>query len=461
MQKRISSTTLSQSPAIRDYNIRILAYLAAAVMIAAASYTNHLAHNTLWLLIYALIYPHISYLISRHFVVKHNFTTRRVLHYIDAIHCGLLIGLIGFSVASTVIFIIMLEFSTLIFAGTRLLATSNLFLIASAMVGYLFGGSMLASAPPILVIISSGISGGVYILYVAYYFYALAVEFSHAQEEVKLLKEKNMIIANNLRKYISPQLHHLIFSGKRDIRLETQRKKLSVFFSDIKGFTELSEEMEAEALTDLLNNYLTEMSKIALRFGGTIDKFVGDSMMVFFGDPKSQGAKKDAIAAVSMAIAMRKHMKVLRQQWRSQGVRKPLEIRMGINTGYCTVGNFGAESRMDYTLIGKEVNLASRLESSAEPNEILIAYETYSMIKDVIMCRDKGKISVKGFSRPVPIYQVVDFRRDLGARQSFIEHEIQGFSMYLDTATVERYDKEKIIKALEKAAQTLRDQVII
>nr|MBF0681824.1 adenylate/guanylate cyclase domain-containing protein [Pseudomonas sp.] len=251
------------------------------------------------------------------------------------------------------------------------------------------------------------------------------------------------------------------FSGKRSVRLETQRKKLTVFFSDIKGFTELSEELEAEALTDLLNNYLNEMSKITLKYGGTIDKFVGDCVMVFFGDPTSQGAKKDAVSAVSMAIAMRKHMKVLRQQWRAQGITKPMEIRMGINTGYCTVGNFGADTRMDYTIIGREVNLASRLESNADASEILISHETYSLIKDVIMCRDKGQIAVKGFSRPVQIYQVVDFRRDLGATASFVEHELPGFSMYLDTNGVQNFDKERVIQALNQAADKLRDKVIM
>ena len=240
-----------------------------------------------------------------------------------------------------------------------------------------------------------------------------------------------------------------IFSGKKHVRLETQRKKLTVFFSDIRGFTELSEELEAEALTDLLNTYLNEMSKICMKFGGTIDKFIGDSVMVFFGDPSSQGAKKDAMAAVSMAIAMRKHMKVLRQHWRAQGITKPLEIRMGLNTGYCTVGNFGADTRMDYTIIGRDVNLASRLESAAEAGEILISHETYSLIKDVIMCRDKGQINVKGFTRPVQIYQVVDFRRDLGATSSYVEHELPGFSMYLDTNGIQNFDKDRVIEALE------------
>ncbi|MCY1303864.1 TOMM system kinase/cyclase fusion protein [compost metagenome] len=233
-----------------------------------------------------------------------------------------------------------------------------------------------------------------------------------------------------------------------------------MFFSDIKGFTELSEELEAEQLTDLLNNYLNDMSKIALKYGGTIDKFVGDSVMVFFGDPSSQGAKKDAVNAVSMAIAMRKHMKVLRQQWRAQGITKPLEIRMGINTGYCTVGNFGADTRMDYTIIGREVNLASRLETASDAGEILISHETYSLVKDVIMCRDKGQINVKGFTRPVQIYQVVDFRRDLGAASSYVEHELPGFSMYLDTNSIQNYDKAKVIQALQQAAEKLRDKII-
>uniref|UniRef100_UPI0032B1D2F5 adenylate/guanylate cyclase domain-containing protein n=1 Tax=Stutzerimonas balearica TaxID=74829 RepID=UPI0032B1D2F5 len=319
---------------------------------------------------------------------------------------------------------------------------------------------LLGTTPPLVSLVSVLVTS-LYICATAYYVHQQGIRLAQARTEIELEQAKAARLARNLAKYLSPQVWESIFSGKRSVKLETQRKKLSVFFSDIKGFTELSEELEAEALTDLLNNYLNEMSKIALKYGGTIDKFVGDCVMVFFGDPTSQGAKKDAVAAVSMAIAMRKHMKVLRQQWRAQGITKPMEIRMGINTGYCTVGNFGADTRMDYTIIGREVNLASRLESAAEASEILISHETYSLVKDVIMCRDKGQISVKGFSRPVQIYQVVDFRRDLGATSSFVEHELPGFSMYLDTNGVENFDKERVIQALNQAAQKLRDKVIL
>jgi len=180
--------------------------------------------------------------------------------------------------------------------------------------------------------------------------------------------------------------------------------------------------------------------------------------MVFFGDPTSRGQREDAFACVSMAIEMRKHMKIMRQKWRSQGIKTPLEIRMGISTGYTTVGNFGAENRMDYTIIGKEVNLASRLESLAEPGEILISYETFSLIKDRIMCRDKGEITVKGFGRPVSIYEVVDFRRDMGPNRSFLEHERSGFAMYLDSEKITERERESILSALEDAAERLRQE---
>ena len=181
--------------------------------------------------------------------------------------------------------------------------------------------------------------------------------------------------------------------------------------------------------------------------------------MIFFGDPTSEGTKTDAQKCVAMAIAMRKHMKVLQQKWRSQGIKSPLQIRMGINTGYCTVGNFGAEQRMDYTIVGKEVNLASRLEGLAEAGEILLSYETFSLIKDTVMCRDKGEIQVKGFSRSLPIYQVVGFRKELGSESSYMEHQVDGFSMYIDEEKILTSDKKRVLAALESATARIKEQV--
>ena len=169
------------------------------------------------------------------------------------------------------------------------------------------------------------------------------------------LKEKTEQLedlSGKLSRYLSPVVYESIFSGKSDAMIESQRKKITVFFSDIVGFTEITERMEPEDMSSLLNAYLDEMTNIAIKYGGTIDKFVGDAVMVFFGDPVSRGIKEDAMACVSMAIEMIEVLKGLQKDWHLKGVIRPFRIRVGINTGFCTVGNFGSRSKMDYTIIG-------------------------------------------------------------------------------------------------------------
>lgn len=445
------------TPVLREYYSRVLAYMAIAATIAAGTFVQHFGFDMLWIVPYALLYPHLVHHLSLRFPGER---TDRILLGLDTFHVGAAVALLGFSVVPALMTLLTLCFSAMLLGGLRQMTLVLVGSLASMLaVGLALQPAFKGGTPALVALVSVSFTT-LYICITAFFVHQQGLRLAQARSEIKREQEKAARLARNLAKYLSPQVWEMIFSGKKSVRLETQRKKLSVFFSDIKGFTELSEELEAEQLTDLLNNYLNDMSKIALKYGGTIDKFVGDSVMVFFGDPATQGAKKDAVAAVSMAVAMRKHMKVLRQQWRAQGITKPLEIRMGINTGYCTVGNFGADTRMDYTIIGREVNLASRLENASDTGEILISHETYSLVKDVIMCRDKGQINVKGFTRPVQIYQVVDFRRDLGAASSYVEHELPGFSMYLDTNSIETYDKAKVIQALQQAAEKLRDKII-
>ncbi|SNR89917.1 Adenylate cyclase, class 3 [Pseudomonas segetis] len=448
-------------PVMREYYSRVLAYISIAASIAAGTYVQYFSYSILWIVPYALLYPHLAHQIGQYYKRQYPEKATQGLMIVDAIHCGCLAALLNFSPVLSLMSLLTLLFSSLVVGGlanmTLVLVTTLISTLAcSALIGPKFIGQTPTAVSLVCILFTT-----FHITITAYFVHQQGLHLAQVRSDIRREQEKAARLARNLAKYLSPQVWESIFSGKKSVRLETQRKKLTVFFSDIKGFTELSEELEAEALTDLLNTYLNEMSKICLKYGGTIDKFIGDSVMVFFGDPASKGAKKDAVAAVSMAIAMRKHMKVLRQQWRAQGITKPLEIRMGLNTGYCTVGNFGADTRMDYTIIGRDVNLASRLESAAESGEILISHETYSLVKDVIMCRDKGQITVKGFTRPVQIYQVVDFRRDLGATSSYVEHELPGFSMYLDTNGIQNFDKERVIQALQQAAKELRDKVIM
>lgn len=220
-------------------------------------------------------------------------------------------------------------------------------------------------------------------------------------------------LSSKLAKYLAPQVYDSIFTGQQDVKIVSKRKKLTVCFSDLVGFTEITDKMESEDLTQLLNHYLTEMSKIALQYGATIDKYVGDAIVMFFGDPATRGVKEDALACVQMAIAMQQRVGELAEEWRNSGIiESPLRCRIGIHTGYCTVGNFGSEDRMDYTMIGGTVNLASRLEHEAPPGSVLISLETYAHVKDDVRCEERGHVQVKGIAQPVATYAVVGLKRD-------------------------------------------------
>ena len=238
---------------------------------------------------------------------------------------------------------------------------------------------------------------------------------SELRQREQDLTEKSTTLAalsSKLAKYLAPQVYNSIFTGQQDVKIVSARKKLTVCFSDLVGFTEITDQMESEDLTQLLNQYLTEMSKIALQYGATIDKYVGDAIVMFFGDPTTLGVKQDALACVQMAIAMQQRVGELAQEWRGIGIGTPLRCRIGIHTGYCTVGNFGSEDRMDYTMVGGTVNLASRLEHEAPPGGILISFETCAHVKDEVHCEERGQVQVKGIAYPVATYAVLGPKQD-------------------------------------------------
>jgi class 3 adenylate cyclase len=272
------------------------------------------------------------------------------------------------------------------------------------------------------------------------------------------LREKSNALeqlSNQLAKYLSPQVYDSIFTGKQEVKLVSQRKKLTVFFSDIVDFTETTDRLESEDLTRLLNHYLTEMSQIAVAHGATIDKFVGDAIVIFFGDPESLGVKEDALACVNMAIAMRKKLAELEGVWRESGLEKPFQCRIGISTAVCTVGNFGSEDRMDYTIIGGGVNLAARLETASIPGEILISYETYAHVKDQIHAEEHGQIEVKGLAYPVATYKVLDHYENLDEAKRPIRAKSPHFQFDADVALMSPEERQQVSAMLLEAAERL------
>ena len=229
-----------------------------------------------------------------------------------------------------------------------------------------------------------------------------------------IIEEKSMHlenIANRLAKYLSPQVYKSIFT-EEEASTTHKRKNLTVFFSDIVNFTDLSDTLEPEKLAQIINNYLSEMTTIALECGGTIDKFIGDAVMVFFGDPESLGEEEDALNCIEMALRMKARVDELREYWVRNGVKGGLDIRAGIATGHCTVGNFGSNQRMDYTALGGPVNISARLESKAPKNEILISDATHNLIKGKVETNYFDEIKLKGFARPIGIHLVKDFKSD-------------------------------------------------
>ena len=271
--------------------------------------------------------------------------------------------------------------------------------------------------------------------------------------------DKNQILESlsaKLSKYLSPQIYESIFSGKRDASVTTERKKLTVFFSDIKDFTQTTEDLQAEDLTYLLNNYFSEMSVIALEFGATIDKFIGDAMLMFFGDPETLGVKDDAVACVKMAMAMQRKMIELQARWKQKGYDKPFQMRIGINTGFCNVGNFGSSERVDYTIIGGEVNLAARLESVAPPDGIVLSYESYALVNDVVAA-DKGEpIQVKGIRREVVPYTVSGMLDELAGDQRVIRRDEQGISFFINFDEIDATTRQQTTEALESIVARLK-----
>lgn len=282
---------------------------------------------------------------------------------------------------------------------------------------------------------------------------ALSKEQQEANAVIAKKNKELNALATKLSKYLSPQIYHSIFTGEQNVEIASSRKKLTIFFSDIMNFTETTDRLESEDLTNLLNRYLTEMTNIALEYGATIDKYIGDAIMVFFGDPQSKGVKEDASACVRMALAMLKRLGELQTEWLDLGATEPFHLRMGINTGYVTVGNFGGDERMDYTIIGSCVNATARLEFHAERDSLLIGHETYALVRDVVDVEERDPIKVKGFAEPLRCYKVLGLFDDLEREGSVIREDQDGFKLLLD---LKKRERAEAIEALQAIIERLK-----
>ncbi|MBA7484110.1 MAG: adenylate/guanylate cyclase domain-containing protein [Spirochaeta sp.] len=280
------------------------------------------------------------------------------------------------------------------------------------------------------------------------------------EETNRMLK----ILLGSMKKYLAPQLYNsIVKSGDEEVQLSYKRSRLTIFFSDIAGFTQITDMIEPETLSELLNQYLDDMSKIALKYGGTIDKFIGDAMMVFFGDPEFIDDETHARQCVLMAVEMQDKIQILSDEWLARGSPSRLSVRMGINTGFCTVGNFGSENRMDYTIIGGQVNIASRLERIAEENSIYLSNSTYNLIKEMAVVGPPLRITVKGISHPIEVFKLIRLKNEeertegrycIATEGGFVLTPISYDSRYAS-----RLEREKIVQSLETALRNIKKSI--
>ncbi|HYS18740.1 MAG TPA: response regulator [Candidatus Binatia bacterium] len=212
---------------------------------------------------------------------------------------------------------------------------------------------------------------------------------------------------SRLKRFFSPQLADAIVAGGAMDPLRPHRREISVVFLDLRGFTAFAEMSEPEEVSDVLSAYHAEVGRLILEHEGTLERFTGDGMMIFFNDPVTVDNPEER--AVRMAEAMRARVRVLGAEWRRRGY--DLDIGMGIAKGYATIGAIGFEGRRDYAAIGSVTNLAFRLCAEASSDQMLISQRIYTAVADLVDAKEVGPLQLKGFHRPIVAYDVVRLKQ--------------------------------------------------
>jgi adenylate cyclase len=221
-----------------------------------------------------------------------------------------------------------------------------------------------------------------------------------------------LVRTGELKRFLPQQVAESLLSGQLEPNERFERRKITALFADLVGFTDLSEALEPEELAQVLNEYLREMTAAAVAHGGALDNFVGDGLMVVFGAPVRSEDSAQALAAVRTALAMRHRVQELTARLRREGIPRDLQIRAGINMGHCTVGVFGSDVMRAYKAVGFAVNIASRLQAAADPSSILCGFRTYALVQDRVRALPRDPLVVKGTTRPVEVWEIVDLVAD-------------------------------------------------
>ncbi len=441
---------------------RLMGYSILAMLLVIYSFTTPNAYNQLYVPIFIFFILLISPRLSRWLEYQYGALVRRNVYFlIDIIVISTVLAAVYLSLVITFILLFVIIYIAVNYKISMMI--SSLAILISIIVFYLniifvFGFDDYFQQTSIELTIFSFI-GLIIFINIANYYQNRRIKRINTQRQ-NYFNEMNRYIqlSNQLSRYAPLQLWQSIMRGETEAKLEYKRKKITVFFSDIQGFTELSETLIPDDLAFVLNDYLSHMTEIAKQYGATIDKFMGDAILIFFGDPDSQGVEQDAKNCLDMALAMRQQMKFLRARWEKMGYA-PLHIRMGISTGYCHVGNYGAMHRMAYTIVGRDANLAARLQSAAEIDEILISDETYKLVKSSYLCAPKEPMELKGIQDAVKTWQVMEKYSNIhNENEQWFDYEYKGFHLVLNMQEVQNFEYTELVSVLEKMIERIQLQ---
>ena len=238
-----------------------------------------------------------------------------------------------------------------------------------------------------------------------------------------------LVRTGELKRFLPQQVAEGLLGGHLEPDEAFERRRITALFADMVGFTDLSESLEPEELALVLNEYLREMTALAVAHGGALDNFIGDGLMVVFGAPFASEDDAQALAAIRTALSMRARAGVLAREVRARGLPAELNIRIGINTGYCTVGVFGSDVMRAYKSVGFAVNIASRLQAEAEPGSILCGFRTYALIEDRVEAAPREPLVVKGATRPIEAWEILALRDGIENRMEADEAALRSFEL--------------------------------
>ncbi len=286
-------------------------------------------------------------------------------------------------------------------------------------------------------------------LFAAFLTHRQKVQLEVARAAVMGQATAHAALAERLARYLPPAVHRVAFDQDGGAASGSRRRWLTVCFADLAGFTALTDASESEEVVAMLDDFYTAMAEAAIAHGGTLDKFIGDAVMIFFGEPSSQGRDRDAQACVAMAASMQARLADLRRDWKERGIHAELGLRIGVHAGWCTVGSFGKSARIEYTVIGATVNVASRLESAAVPGQILLSRATWLLLgREAGRCRRIEPVTAKGFVQPIEAF---DYCHDAAATEPLCWRG-DGYMVEMEPG---RADRERVRRALVEAIDAL------